>query len=35
MVGNPWLRFAGIWEHDSDWEAFQSAIETYRQEIGA
>jgi predicted RNase H-like HicB family nuclease len=32
---NPWLRFAGIWEHDPDWEAFQAAIESYRQEIDA
>jgi predicted RNase H-like HicB family nuclease len=32
---NPWLRFAGMWEHDPDWEAFQAAIEAYRQDIDA
>jgi len=34
-VENPWLPFAGIWEHDPDWEAFQAAIDSYRQEIDA
>lgn len=34
-VENPWLRFAGIWEHDPDWEAFQAEVEAYRQEIDA
>ena len=28
-----WLRFAGIWKHDPDWDEFQSAIESYRQAI--
>lgn len=29
-VENPWLRHAGIWEHDSDWDAFQTAVKAYR-----
>jgi hypothetical protein len=24
-AAHPWLRFAGIWEHDPDWEAFEAA----------
>jgi predicted RNase H-like HicB family nuclease len=24
-AAHPWLRFAGIWEHDADWEAFEEA----------
>src|SRR5437867_3771256 len=27
-----WLRFVGMWEHDPDWEDFQTTVETYRQE---
>jgi hypothetical protein len=34
-VENPWLRFAGIWEHDPDREAFQAATDSYGQEIDA
>jgi hypothetical protein len=30
-----WLRFAALWEHDPDWEAFQAAVDSYRQEIDA
>jgi predicted RNase H-like HicB family nuclease len=28
-----WLRFAGVWKHDPDWDLFQSEIEAYRQAI--
>jgi hypothetical protein len=34
-VENPWLRFAGMWKHDPDWEAFQAAVDSYRLEIDA
>lgn len=34
-LDNPWLRFAGIWEHDEDWEAFQAAVEEFRREANA
>ena len=34
-IENPWLHFAGMWEHDPDWEAFQAAVDSYRQEIDA
>ncbi|RRR76022.1 MAG: hypothetical protein EI684_03660 [Candidatus Viridilinea halotolerans] len=25
-LGHPWLRFAGMWEQDPDWEAFEAAV---------
>ncbi|MCG8350853.1 MAG: hypothetical protein MI924_24030 [Chloroflexales bacterium] len=28
---HPWLRFAGMWEHDQDWEAFEAAIADLRR----
>ncbi len=30
---DPWLRFAGIWEEDPDWDLFQAEIKAFRQEI--
>ncbi|NUM48671.1 MAG: hypothetical protein HUU38_28520 [Anaerolineales bacterium] len=30
---DPWLRFAGIWEHDPDWEMFQTEIKHFRDSI--
>lgn len=30
---DPWLRFAGIWEDDPDWEAFQAEIRAFRDAI--
>ncbi len=30
---DPWLRFAGMWEDDPDWEAFQAEIQTFRDAI--
>jgi hypothetical protein len=32
-TSDTWLRFAGIWEHDPDWDTFQSEIESYRKAI--
>jgi predicted RNase H-like HicB family nuclease len=29
--GHPWLRFAGMWEHDPDWEAFEAAVTDLRR----
>ena len=28
---HPWLRFAGMWEHDPDWEAFEEAVASLRR----
>lgn len=28
---HPWLRFAGMWEHDPDWEAFEAAVTALRR----
>jgi hypothetical protein len=30
---NPWLRFAGMWADDPDWELFQGAVVAERREI--
>lgn len=30
---DPWLRFAGHWADDPDWERFQTAVAAFRQEI--
>ena len=30
---DPWLRAAGMWENDPDWEQFQQAIQVYRQKM--
>jgi predicted RNase H-like HicB family nuclease len=30
-VAHPWLRFAGMWEHDPDWEAFEAAVADLRR----
>jgi predicted RNase H-like HicB family nuclease len=30
---HPWQRFAGMFAGDPDWEAFQSSIREYREEI--
>ncbi|MEZ4867528.1 MAG: hypothetical protein R3C14_39745 [Caldilineaceae bacterium] len=30
---DPWLRFAGMWVDDPDWEIFQSAVAAFRQQI--
>jgi CHAD domain-containing protein len=31
VEGNPWLRLAGIWADDRDWDVFQSAVAEYRR----
>jgi hypothetical protein len=33
VVEDPWLRFAGMWKDDPNWELFQSEIEAFRQDI--
>lgn len=33
MPDDPWLRFAGIWEDDPDWDVFQSEIQAFREAI--
>lgn len=33
MPGDPWLRFAGMWEEDPDWDLFQSEIQAFRAAI--
>jgi Asp-tRNA(Asn)/Glu-tRNA(Gln) amidotransferase A subunit family amidase len=30
---DPWLRFAGQWADDPDWDQFQDEIERFRQEM--
>jgi hypothetical protein len=30
---NPWLRFAGMWADDPDWDVFQDAMAAERREI--
>lgn len=31
-AAHPWLRFAGMWEHDPDWEAFEAAVADVRHD---
>ena len=33
MSDDPWLRFAGMWEEDPDWDMFQSEIKSFREAI--
>jgi len=33
MPVDPWLRFAGMWEDDPDWDQFQSEIQAFRETI--
>lgn len=28
-----WLRFAGMWQEDPDWDLFQAEIQAFRDEI--
>lgn len=32
---DPWLRYAGLWKDDPDWEQFQKNIEDFRQTVDA
>ncbi len=33
MSDDPWLRCAGMWEEDPDWDLFQSEIQSFREAI--
>jgi predicted RNase H-like HicB family nuclease len=35
LAEHPWLRRAGLFSDDPDWEAFQDEIARYRQEVDA
>ena len=30
---DPWLRFAGAWQDDPDWDVFQAEVRAFRQEM--
>ena len=30
---DPWMRFAGAWKDDPDWDAFQEGIQRFREEM--
>jgi hypothetical protein len=30
---DPWLRYAGLWADDPDWDVFQTEVEAFRQAI--
>ena len=32
-LDDPWLRFAGMWENDPDWDLYQSEIRSFRTAI--
>ncbi len=32
-TGHPWLKFAGMFADDPDWEEFQESIQQYREEL--
>jgi hypothetical protein len=32
---HPWLKYAGVFADDSDWEPFQESLKLYRKEIDA
>lgn len=31
-AAHPWQRFAGMWEHDPDWDAFEAAVADQRHD---
>lgn len=33
--GDPWLKYAGMWADDPDWDVFQAEIEAFRQVMDA
>lgn len=33
--GDPWLKYAGMWADDPDWDVFQAEIEVFRQTMDA
>ena len=34
-VENPWLRFAGMWADDPNWEAFEAEVAAFRADLDA
>lgn len=30
---NPWLKDAGVWKDDPQWDEYQAALERYRREV--
>ena len=30
---DPWMRFAGAWKDDPDWDVFQEEVRTFREEM--
>ena len=32
-AGDPWLRYAGMWADDPDWDIFQAEVEAFRQAL--
>lgn len=34
-INNPWIRFAGMWKDDPDFDEFQAEIQRYRRELDA
>ena len=34
-VGDPWVKYAGMWADDPDWDVFQAEIEAFRQTMDA
>jgi hypothetical protein len=34
-VNNPWLKYAGMWKDDPDFDEFLAEIERYRREVDA
>lgn len=34
-INNPWIRFAGMWKDNPDFDEFQAAIQQHRRELDA
>lgn len=35
MADDPWLKYAGMWADDPDWDIFQAEVEAFRHAIDA
>ncbi len=35
LEDDPWIKMAGIWKDDPDWELFQAEIQGYRSLVNA
>ena len=35
LEDDPWMKMAGIWKDDPDWELFQAEIQGYRSLVNA